>query len=117
MDKITVYEKHSCTTCRAVSNILFQKGIPYEQIDYYVYPFTKVKLKNLLKKMNIPASGLLRKTDKMYKQLDLAHKNYTEDDIIELLVLEPDLIQRPIVEMGSKAVLARPAERVNLLFE
>lgn len=117
MNKVTVYEKHACTTCRAVAKILFQNGIPYEQIDYFVYPFTKVKLKNLLKKMDIPASGLLRKTDKMYKELDLSHKHYSEDEIIELMVLQPDLIQRPIVEMGSKAVLARPPERVNLLFE
>lgn len=116
MHKVTIYEKHSCTTCRAVAKILFQKGIKYEQIDYYVYPFSKSKLKNLLKKMDIGAKELLRRTEKMYKELDLGHKKYSDDEIIELLVLQPDLIQRPIVEFGEKAVLARPPEKVNNLF-
>ncbi len=116
MHKVIIYEKHSCTTCRAVAKILFQKGIKYEQIDYYVHPFTKGKLKHLLEKMDIGANELLRKTDKMYKELDLGHKQYSDDEIIELLVLQPDLIQRPIVEYGEKAVLARPPEKVNKLF-
>jgi arsenate reductase (glutaredoxin) len=116
MEKIIVYEKPTCTTCRSLAKILYDKGISYEKVDYYVYPFTKVKLKNLIKKMGVPASELLRRTDSVYKDLDLRHKNYSDDELIELMVLHPDLVQRPIVEMGNRAVLARPPHRVNELF-
>jgi arsenate reductase (glutaredoxin) len=116
MEKIIVYEKPTCTTCRSLSKILYDKGIKYEKVDYYVYPFSKEKLKMLLKKMNIPASELLRRTDRVYKELDLRNKIYSDDELIELMVLHPDLVQRPIVEKGDKAVLARPPYKVNELF-
>jgi arsenate reductase len=53
----------------------------------------------------------------MYKELDLGNKRYSDDEIFDLLVLHPDIIQRPIVEYGSKAILARPPEKVTRLFE
>jgi arsenate reductase (glutaredoxin) len=74
MTKITVYEKTTCTTCRNVSKILLEKGISYDKINYYISPFTKKKLKELLKKMDIPAAELLRKNEKIYKDLDLKDK-------------------------------------------
>jgi arsenate reductase (glutaredoxin) len=116
MEKITVYEKPTCTTCRSVSKILFEKGISYDKVNYYIHPFSKTRLKNLIKKMGIPASELLRKNETIYRELDLKHKLYTDDELIELMVSQPDLIQRPIVEKGDKAVLARPPEKILELF-
>ena len=63
--------------------------------------------------MGISAPELLRKKEDIYKKLKLATEKLSDDAIIDLMVKYPDLIQRPIVEKGSKALLARPAERIK----
>ena len=56
MKKITVYEKPTCTTCRKVSKYLEEQGFEFEKINYYIKPFSKSLLKDLLKKMNMKPS-------------------------------------------------------------
>ena len=116
MEQITVYEKPTCTTCRKVSKILIDKGVDFEKVNYYIEPFSKSKLKSLLKKMNIKPEELLRKNENAYKELDIKNKKYSGEEILNLMINNPDLVQRPIVEMGDKAVLARPPEKINELF-
>ena len=113
MAKIIIYQKPTCTTCRQVYKALKEGGVDFDAVDYYVHPIPKAKLKELLSKMNIPAAELLRKKEPIYKDLKLAKKNLTESQILDLMAKHPDLIQRPIVEKGSKAILARPAERLK----
>ena len=113
MERITVYQKPTCTTCREVYAVLKEKGADFEAVDYYIDPIPKAKLKELLKKMNISAAALLRTKEKIYSDLDLANKNYSDEQIVDLMIKHPDLIQRPIVEKGAKAILARPAERLK----
>ena len=117
MQQITVYEKPTCTTCRKVSKILIENGIDFNKVNYYIEPFTKSRLKSLLKKMNMKPNELLRKNEDAYKSLGLQNKIYSEDEILNLMIENPDLIQRPIVERGNKAVLARPPEKINELFK
>ena len=114
MKKITIYEKPTCTTCRKVNKILVEKGIDYNKVNYYIEPFAEQKLKSLLKKMNMKPSELLRKREKAAKSIDL--KKMSEEKILKLLVSNPDLVERPIIEIGNKAVLARPPEKINELF-
>ena len=116
MKQLTVYEKPTCTTCRKVSKILMDKGIDFEKVNYYIEPFSKSKLKSLLKKMGMKPSELFRKNEKVYKELDIKNKNYSEEEILNLMIQNPDLVQRPILELGDKAVLARPVENINSLF-
>lgn len=116
MYKITVYEKPTCTTCRNVSKILMEKGIDFQKVNYYVEPFSKSKLKSLLKKMNWKPSELLRKNEEAYKRLKSKINDSSEDDILEMMINYPDLVQRPIVEVNERAILARPAEEINKLF-
>jgi arsenate reductase len=116
MSKITVYEKPTCTTCRKVAKALTENGVDFEKVNYYVELFTKTKLQSLLKKMEMKPSELLRKNEKAYKDLKVKEKNYSEEQILNLLVKYPDLVQRPIIEKGNKAILARPAEKILELF-
>ncbi len=116
MQKVTVYEKPTCTTCRKTIKLLEEKGIEFNRINYYIKPFSKNKLKTLLKKMNLQPSDLLRKNDKAYKELDLKNKRFTETQLLDLMIGNHDLVQRPIVELGEKAVLARPIEQIEKLF-
>jgi len=69
-----------------------------------------------LKKMKMKPSEILRKNEKVYKDLKFKEKNYTEKQILDLMVKYPDLVQRPIVEKGAKAILARPSEKIKELF-
>lgn len=113
MSKITIYQKPTCTTCKQVYTTLKESGVDFDSVNYYLDPLSKSKIKELLKKMGIPAAELLRKKEDLYKTLKLADKNLSEDELVELMAKHPDLIQRPIVEKGSKAILARPAERIK----
>lgn len=116
MKKITVYEKPTCTTCRKVTKALIESGVDFDKVNYYIEPFSKTKLQSLLKKMKMKASELLRKNEKVYKDLKFKEKNYTEEKVLDLMIKYPDLVQRPIIEKGSKAILARPPERIKEIF-
>ncbi|HEY9732017.1 MAG TPA: arsenate reductase family protein [Drouetiella sp.] len=111
--KITVYEKPTCSKCREVDKILRESGSDYEKINYYVEPLKEEKLRELLKKMKMSARQLLRTTEAAYKDLQLGKREVDEDELIKLMVKHPDLIQRPIVERGAKAVLGRPVENIR----
>ena len=74
-----------------------------------------MKLRALLKKMKLAPRDILRTKEKVYKELGLGEDKFSDDEIIALMLKHPDLIQRPIVERGSRAVLGRPIENVNSL--
>ena len=111
--KITIYQKPTCTTCRQVHAALKESGVDVDAVNYYVDPISKTKLRELLRKMGLSARELLRTKETIYKTLRLGERDLTDDQIVDLMVKNPDLIQRPIVEKGSRAILARPAERLK----
>jgi arsenate reductase len=113
MPKIVVYQKPTCTTCRQVYKALKDSGVDFDAVDYYTDPIPKTKLKELLRKMGMKAADLLRTKEPIYKTLKLGERDLNNDQIVDLMVEHPDLIQRPIVEKGSRAILARPAERLK----
>ena len=89
--------------------------IPYEKINYYIEPLNKKKLTELLRKMNLKPRDLLRKSEAVYKELGLSEDKFSDSELIALMIEHPDLIQRPIVERGDRAVLGRPTENVKEL--
>jgi len=111
--RIVVYQKPTCTTCRQVYAALKQSGVDFDSVDYYIDPIPKKKLLELLRKMGMPARDLVRKNEAVYKRLKLAERELSEGELVDLMVQNPDLIQRPIVEKGSRAILARPATRLE----
>ena len=113
MSRIVVYQKPTCTTCRQVYKALQESGVDFDAVDYFTDPIAKPKLKELLRKMNVPARALLRTKEELYKKLRLAERDLSDDEIVDLMVKNADLIQRPIVEKGARAILARPAERLK----
>jgi len=114
-DKITVYEKPTCTKCREMDHLLRDSGIDFTKVNYYIEPLSKAKLTELIGKMKIKPRELLRKSEPIYRELGLAKDEFSDDEIISLMVKHPDLIQRPIVERGKRAVLGRPTENVKEL--
>jgi arsenate reductase len=111
--RITIYQKPTCSTCREAVKLVEASGQPFTAINYYEQPFTKALLKGLLKKAGLSAKDILRTKEDVYKELGLAKKQVSEDELIDLMLKHPDLIQRPLVEKGKKVILARPAETVK----
>lgn len=108
-ETITVYEKPTCTTCRKLNRLLEEKGIDYKKVNYFIEPLTGEKLKSLLKKAGLSAFDVVRKNEAVYKELKISEVT-DEAELIKLIVEYPSILQRPIVEVGDRAVLARPIE-------
>ena len=114
-NKIKVYQKPTCSKCRATIGILKDKGADFELINYYENPLNVDELRRLVSKLGIAPRDLLRKGEQVYRDLGLAKRDLPDDELIRLMVENPDLIQRPIVVSGNKAVLGRPPENVDEL--
>ena len=115
MADITIYHKPTCTTCRQAVQMLKDSGKPFTAINYYEQTFTKAQLKSLLKRAGLAPREVLRTKEEIYQELGLAKKDLSDDELLDLMVKHPDLIQRPIVEKGEKAILARPADSIKKL--
>jgi len=112
-EKVVVYEKTTCNTCKSLVLLLREKGIEFEEIDYMIAPISRDKLVQLMGKMGMSARQLMRTNEPEYKELGLDRPGVSDDDFLAALVAHPGLVQRPIVEIGDRAILARPPERVN----
>ena len=112
---ITVYERPTCTKCREMDRYLREAGVDFNKVNYYIEPLSKKKLAELIAKMKIKPRDLLRKSEPIYRDLGLSKGDFSDDELISLMVKHPDLMQRPIVERGNKAVLGRPTENVKEL--
>ncbi|HKP91715.1 MAG TPA: ArsC/Spx/MgsR family protein [Thermoleophilaceae bacterium] len=112
MPEITVYEKPTCTTCRKLAALLEERGIDFERVNYHVEPLPADKIADLLRKARISPREALRTREPLYSELELAARDLPDDEIVALMAEHPELLQRPIVERGERAVLARPVELV-----
>ncbi|HEY0427808.1 MAG TPA: ArsC/Spx/MgsR family protein [Pyrinomonadaceae bacterium] len=108
--KIIVYEKPTCTTCRNLAQLFRENDIEYENVNYFIDALSEEKLRELLKKANLSPFEVLRRKEPLFKELGLSTET-PPDEIIKLIVENPGLLQRPIVEVGDRAILARPVEK------
>jgi arsenate reductase (glutaredoxin) len=111
--RITVYQKPTCTTCRQVHAALRDAGVDFDAVDYYTDRISRTRLEELIRKLGVSPRAFLRTTERAYRTLGLDDASVTDAQIIDAMVANPDLIQRPIVEKGSRAIVARPAERLK----
>ena len=107
-DKIVIYQKPTCSKCRATLSLLQESGAEFESVNYYEAPLTVEKLRELIGKLNLSARDILRKDEPSAGRLVAA----SEDEIIKAMIDNPDLMQRPIVVRGDQARLCRPPENV-----
>jgi len=112
-EKITIYVKPTCTTCRKVLKVLKESETDFDSVNYFEEPLTKKTLTKLVKSLDIPPRDLLRKNESIYKELGLSKKEISDSKIIDLMIKHPDLIQRPIVVKANRVILARPAEEIE----
>jgi arsenate reductase len=111
MKQITIYHNGQCTKSGGALELLIANNISHDVRFYMSEPLSEEELRSLLRKLNIPAEELVRKYEQLYidKYQD---QQFDEAGWIELLLTHPDLMQRPIIENGDTAFIARPPERV-----
>jgi arsenate reductase (glutaredoxin) len=117
MDPVTVYEKPTCTTCRRLVSLLQERGVDFERVNYHVEGLTEVRLRGLLAKAGAGPRDVLRRKEPLARELGLEAQGHSDDELIAAMVEHPQLVERPIVERGERAVLARPPERVLEILE
>jgi arsenate reductase (glutaredoxin) len=109
---VTLYHNPRCSKSRDALALLREQGQEPEVILYLDTPPNAKTLKTLLGKLGISARALLRKGEDAYKELNLADESLSEAALINAMVENPKLIERPIAINGDKAVIGRPPETV-----
>jgi arsenate reductase len=107
---VTIYHNPRCNTSRKTLALLRDKGIEPEVIEYLKTPYTAAQLKQLLAQMKLPAKAVVRKKEATEAGIDPA--KLSEEALIEAMVKNPIVVERPIVVSGGKAALGRPPEAV-----
>ena len=115
MSNIIVYHNTRCGKSREGVAYLTEKGVDFEVVQYLKSPFAKADLKAVVDKLDISIEELVRKNEAIYKS-DYKGKTLSEDEWLEAMIAHPKLIERPIVVVGDKALVARPAARIEELF-
>jgi arsenate reductase len=93
-----------------LATLFRENGIEFEKVNYFIDPIDEQRLRGLLKKAGLRPIDVLRKGEAAAKELGL-NADTPDDELITAIVENPSLLQRPIVEVGDRAVLARPAEK------
>lgn len=109
---LMVYEKPTCSTCRKLRELLARHRVDFESIDYPTTGIAEDELRALLRKIGCRPHEVLRMREPLVKEMDLQHTEMPDDQLIALISANPQLLQRPIVVRGDRALLARPVERV-----
>ncbi|HXJ35424.1 MAG TPA: arsenate reductase (glutaredoxin) [Candidatus Eisenbacteria bacterium] len=117
MERVTVYHNPVCGKSRGALDILRERGVEPEVVEYLRTPPDRATLERFLGLLAGPPADLVRK-DKRFKELGLSAERYvTRDQVVALLLEHPELMERPVVIRGSRAVIARPSERVLELLD
>ena len=111
---IRIYHNPQCKKSRAGLEYLRESGKPFEVVEYLKNPLTEDQLGHLLVKLNRKPAELLRTQEEYYKQ-NLKGKNFEDHELIRIMVRNPKLIQRPVVEGKYKAVVGDPAGEIGQL--
>jgi len=93
-----------------LAQLFRENGIDYEKVNYYTEPLTKEKLRDLIGKTGLQVFDLVRVKEPLVQELYISSETDSEK-LIRLMVENPALLQRPIVEVGDEAVIARPIEK------
>ena len=116
MQNIQIWHNAKCSKSRAAMELLENKNIDANVVEYLKQIPTKEQIKDVLKKLRISAKELLRTGEDVYKELNLKQIN-DEETLIDFMVKNPILIERPIIIKGDNAVIARPIENLSELIK
>lgn len=109
---VTIYHNPRCSKSRATLQLLTDNSIEPEIIDYLKTPPDAKTLDTLLKKLGMEPRDLMRKNEAEYKENHMDDESLSRDELIQAMIDNPKLIERPIVVSNTKAAIGRPPENV-----
>ena len=113
----TVYHNPRCSKSRSALQLLREHGMTVHVINYVKTPLTATALTTLLNALGMSARALLRVDGPEYTQCHLDDEALSPAYLVNIMIEHPRLMQRPIVVMGSHAIVARPPEKVLELID
>ncbi|GAA4324420.1 arsenate reductase (glutaredoxin) [Pontixanthobacter gangjinensis] len=111
---LKIYHNARCKKSREGLEILKESGKDFEIREYLKEPLDESELKNLIKKLEIAPIQLVRKNEKIWKE-DYKEKDLSDSELVTVMVKNPKLIERPVVETDKKAVIGRPPSDIKKL--
>ncbi|HEX9467399.1 MAG TPA: ArsC/Spx/MgsR family protein [Acidimicrobiia bacterium] len=117
MERMTVYFNPNCSKARGAVAILRDRGIELDVVEYLEAPPMKAELERIVDAIPDAPSALVR-IDKRFAELGLSAADYvTKEQVVTLLLEHPELMERPVVFRGERALICRPSEKVLELLE
>ncbi|MDQ4133091.1 MAG: arsenate reductase (glutaredoxin) [Actinomycetota bacterium] len=108
---VSVYFNPRCSNCRTAQGMLEEKGIDADYVRYLDQAPSREELERVMKLLGIDdPRRMIREKEPVYSQLNLT--SASRDELLDAMVANPILIQRPIVIVGDRAIIARPPERL-----
>ena len=138
MERLLVYHNPSCSKSRGALEILADEGVDHDVVEYLRAPPDRAALERIVDTVDVLPAELIRRgdggfadrrrragacdgdkgEDRRFEELDLSASDYTtRDAVVELLLEHPELMQRPVIFRGERAVIARPSEKVLELLD
>ena len=112
---VTIFHNPQCSKSRGALVILKERQVAHDVIEYLKTPPDRETLARILALLGGPPGALVRR-DTRYRELGLSERDHaTREQVIELLVQYPELMERPVVVAGDRAVIGRPPERIEEL--
>ena len=112
--KVILFHNQKCSKSRGVLKLLRGKNIEPEIVEYLRVPLSKEMIGTILNKLDREPMDIIRKNEKYFIENKLKIKKFTRSELIETLIQNPILLERPIVLANNKAVIGRPP---NLVLE
>lgn len=113
---IKIYHNPQCKKSRAGLQFLQEKGVKFEIVEYLKNHLTEKHLEKLLVKLNTKVENIIRTQEEYYKK-NLKGKKFNDHEWLKILVENPKLLQRPVIETEFKAVIGDPVENINALLK
>ena len=114
---LLLHNKASCSKCRGALELLRERGIEPEVVDLMATPLSARRLREIVAMTGESPRTLLRTGEAAYATLGLDDASLTEERLIEAMAAHPELVERPILVYGGRAVVGRPPERVLTLLD
>lgn len=109
---VSIFFNPRCSKCRQTRDILDEKGVDTTIIEYLKTPPNSAELSEILDLLGLEPRDLMRRHEAPYKDNNLDSPDLSRDQLIQAMVDNPILIERPIIINGNKAVIGRPPEKV-----
>ena len=111
-DKVQIFYNPKCSKCRLTMDILNDKGVQASVVEYLNTPPSSAELNEVLNLLGLEPRELMRQHEAPYKENDLDNPDLSREQLIQAMIDNPILIERPIIIKGNKATIGRPPEKV-----